>query len=228
MKRLQFSGYDQVFRHDVMKTALKRYDDSKQATARGEKPKHRNTKKQKVGREAVMFVQATKNEELKKEVQRCEDKHKVNIRIQEKVDNSIRRELQRSNLFKDKDYIRESCLVCEQGSGIDCRARGCVYEMQCENCRRKYHGQIRNSIEERTEVHYSKRQDTSSPLYRHSQLFHNGEQFPVSIKILKKCFGDATERKITEAVLIDKLSATETMNGKNEWTYVKLNKLSTI
>ena len=45
---------------------------------------------------------------------------------------------------------------------------------------------------------------------------------------MKKCFGDATERKITEAVLIDKLSATETMNGKNEWTYVKLSKVSTI
>ena len=91
-------------------------------------------------------------------------------------------------------------------------------------------GYIYNSIEERTEEHFAdwKRQETSSPLYRHSQLFHNGEQFPVSIKILKKCFGDATERKITEAVLIDKLSATETMNGKNEWTYVKLNKVSTI
>ena len=31
---------------------------------------------------------------------------------------------------------------------------------------------------------------------------------------------------ISEAVLIDELSAEETMNAKNEWTYVKLNKLS--
>ena len=50
--------------------------------------------------------------------------------------------------------------------------------------------------------------------------------FPVSIKVLKKCYGDPTGRRIAEAVLIDKLSSDETMNGKNEWTYIKLNKLS--
>ena len=101
--------------------------------------------------------------------------------------------------------------------------------MQCESCRRKYRGQTGNSIGERTEQHFDDwdSQDTSSPLHRHSQLFHNGEHFPVSIKILKRCFGDATGRKITEAVLIDKLSSKETMNGKNEWTYIKLNKIST-
>ena len=151
------------------------------------------------------------------------------IKVQEKVDDSVRRELQRSNPFKAKECGRESCLVCERGSGIDCRTRGCIYEMQCESCRRKYRGQTGNSIKERTEQHFDDWEDeeTSSPLHRHSQLFQNGEQFPVSIKILKRCFGDATERKITEAVLIDKLSTEETMNGENEWTYVKLNKVST-
>ena len=48
----------------------------------------------------------------------------------------------------------------------------------------------------------------------------------MSVQILKNCFGDPTTRKITEAVLIDELSKTETMNGKNEWSYVKLNKVS--
>ena len=45
------------------------------------------------------------------------------------------------------------------------------------------------------------------------------------MKILKKCFSDPTGRKITEAVFIDELTTTETMNGKKEWSYVKLNKL---
>ena len=42
--------------------------------------------------------------------------------------------------------------------------------------------------------------------------------FPVSIKVLKKCYGDPTGRRIAEAVLIDKLSSDQTMNGKDEWT----------
>ena len=58
-------------------------------------------------------------------------------------------------------------------------------------------------------------------------MFHGRKTFPISVKVLERCFGDATRRKITEAVLIDELSNDQTMNGKTEWRYVKLNKLST-
>ena len=71
-----------------------------------------------------------------------------------------------------------------------------------------------------------RRKDSKCPLYRHSQLHHNGERFRVGVKILRNCFGDPTTRRIAEAVLIDELSAEEAMNAKNEWTYVKLNKLT--
>ena len=120
-------------------------------------------------------------------------------------------------------------MVCKNSVGVNCRVRGYVYDLVCEDCQRKYRGQTGNSIGERTNEHFSdwQRGNDKSPLHRHAQLFHNGERFPVSVKILKKCFGDPTGRKITEAVLIDQLSNDETMNGKNEWTYVKLNKLST-
>ena len=166
---------------------------------------------------------------LKKEIQRCALKNKINMRVREKVDSSLKRELQRSNPFRENKCGRRSCIICEKEIGIDCRTRGCVYEMECEECRRKYRGQTGNSIGERTKEHFDdwKRRESSSPLHRHSELFHEGQSFPVSIKILKRCFGNATERKITEAVLIDELSGNQTMNGKSEWTYVKLNKLST-
>ena len=65
------------------------------------------------------------------------------------------------------------------------------------------------------------------PVLQHNEVPPPGKTFPVSVKVLERCFGDATRRKITEAVLIDELSTNETMNGKAEWTYVKLNKLST-
>ena len=51
-------------------------------------------------------------------------------------------------------------------------------------------------------------------------------EFKVGVKILKSCFGNSETRRITEAVLIDELTAEETMNAKNEWTYIKLNKIT--
>ena len=67
---------------------------------------------------------------------------------------------------------------------------------------------------------------TTNARYTDTQLYHKGERFRVGVKILRNYFGDPTTRRISEAVLIDELSAEETMNAKSEWTYVKLNKLS--
>ena len=102
--------------------------------------------------------------------------------------------------------------------------------LKCQECYRKYRGQTGQSIQTRTNEHFEdwKRGEDKRPLHRHSQLFHNGKRFPLSIKILKKYYGDPTGRKIAEAVLIDELSSNLTMNGKSEWTYVKLNKVSTL
>ena len=92
----------------------------------------------------------------------------------------------------------------------------------------RYRGQTGVSADERIDQHFDdwKRGLDTCPLYRHSQLYHQGKRFPVGVKILKNCFGDPTTRRISEAVLIDELSANETMNGKNEWTYIKLNKIA--
>jgi uncharacterized protein YktA (UPF0223 family) len=229
MKRLQFSGYDQSFRYDVMKTALKRQKTIMES--KSDEPQQKNKNKwfqKKSNADAVMFVQSTKNEQLKNEIQRCADRNKINLKVIEKVDNNMRKELQRSNPFKSERCGRPTCKICELESGVDCRARGCIYEMQCEECSRRYRGQTGVSADERIDKHFEdwKRRVEACPLYRHSQLYHEGKSFPVRVKILKNCFGDPTTRRITEAVLIDELSSEETMNGKNEWTYIKLNKIS--
>ena len=67
MKRLQFSGYDKRFRYSIAKSALKRYDESKS------KPKdivQQKSKKRKwhQNTDTVLFVQATKDGELMKEI----------------------------------------------------------------------------------------------------------------------------------------------------------------
>ena len=234
MKRLQFSGYNHDFRHEVMKKALKRHDD--RLLDRTNEDESTTPRRKRSGRkwfgtsDAVMFVPATENEQLKKEIQKCASKNKVGIKVVEKVDHKIRNELQRSNPFKTPTCGNKDCILCKIGSGIDCRTRGCVYELKCEECSRKYRGQTGVSTGTRTNRHFDdwRRKEEKCPLFRHSQLYHNGNSFPVSVKILRKCYGDPTGRKITEAVLIDELTTEETMNGKKEWSYVKLNKVSMI
>ena len=208
MKRLQFSGYNQSFRHEVMKKALKRHDDRLLNRTNEDRlttqERKRSRRKWFGTSDAVMFVPATENEQLKKEIQRCAMKNKVEVKVVEKVNHKIRNELQKSNPFKTPNCGSKDCILCKIGSGIDCRTRGCVYELKCEECLRRYRGQTGVSTGTRTNKHFDdwKRKEEKCPLFRHSQLYHNGETFPVSVKILRKCYGDPTGRKITEAVLM--------------------------
>ena len=233
-KRLQFSGYDQDFRYEVVRKALNKYDQTKLPTTKNHENHIQKTKKitswyrRDDETDAVMFVQATKDGSLKNEIQRCASKNKLKLKVIEKVDSNLRKELQKSNPFKQETCGRKKCMICQHETGVNCRARGCVYEIQCSECERKYRGQTGNSAHERINQHYEDwtRKLDSSPLHRHAQSHHKGNKFPIRVKILKNCYGDPTTRKITEAVLIDGLSSNETMNEKNEWTFVKLNKLS--
>ena len=131
--------------------------------------------------------------------------------------------LQRSNPYGVRDCQRDKCLICCQGCGTDCRTRGCVYEYTCEECRRK----SSRSVYERNKKQLKQWEegDDECPLQRHSNLYHNGGHFVAEVKVLAKCYGKPSRRLITEAVLIDELPNTMTMNGKSEWSYVKLAKV---
>ena len=64
-----------------------------------------------------------------------------------------------------------------------------------------------------------------SPLWRQTQLFHQGLGFDMEVKVIDKSFGKLSRRMIKEAVMTKRLKEDETMNIKHEWTYVKLNKV---
>ena len=80
MKRLQMSGYDQKFRYDVTKAALKKHK-SAITNNQGQKTPKKSSKykwyRKNKDIDAVMFVQATKDGQLKKELQRCADRNKM-------------------------------------------------------------------------------------------------------------------------------------------------------
>ena len=69
------------------------------------------------------------------------------------------------------------------------------------------------------------KKDEESPLWKHAELYHGGNDFEIDIDIMKKCFGKPSRRRISEAVLINELPNEKTMNNKAEWSYIKLSKV---
>ena len=177
--------------------------------------------------ESVMFVEATPDSELMKRIQGVVKKLNMRIKVLERAGATVKGLLQRSNPFGVRDCGRDNCLICCQGCGTNCRTRGCVYEYNCEDCSRKYRGQTGRSVYERTKEHMESwvKSDDECPLQRHANLFHGGGHFVAELKVLSECYGKPSRRLITESVLIDELPETMTMNGKNEWSYVKLAKV---
>ena len=240
VKRMQFSGYDITMRANVIHKILRKWDEklvkyrqtNKMYKSRKEQYDERraikDTKKtnwyDKQRYDGVLFVDVTENSELKREVQRACKRNKMKVKVVEKMRGTVKEELQRSNPFKNRTCGRNNCVLCRLGIDIDCRTRGCVYQIKCKECSRKYRGQTGRSICCRTNEHFKDFEDKKEKtvLFEHSKLYHGGQNFDVEITILSRCFGEPTTRMITEAVLINELSDTETMNSKTEWNYVKL------
>ena len=174
-----------------------------------------------------MFVQPTKDGELKRKVQEVARRNGVKVKVVEKAGLTMKKVLQRSDPYSKKDCGRSDCPVCRYGLVGVYRSRGCGYQLKCKADNRKYKGQTGRSVYERVkeEVRDWEKEDEKSPLWRHSQLFHQGQGFELEVKVVDKSFGKPSRRLITEAVEIEKLKEDETMNSKQKWTYVKLNKV---
>ena len=232
MRRMQYTGHSEEMRFRVVSSALQRYDDKvsnggllsrRQESQRG--PDKQDWYKKNGKYDSVMFVEATPGSELRKEVERIVRRHRVKIKVVERVGTTVKRTLQKSDPFSQRGCGRDQCVVCESGCDVDCRTRGVVYELWCKECMRKYRGQTGRSTHERTKEQVSSGGSDDKPLKRHRELYHGGDDVEVGCKILARCFGKPSRRMISEAVYIDELKDSETMNSKREWSYTKLNKV---
>ena len=239
MRRLQWSGYSEKVRYELLIQALRKYDDRieqyrETGTMYGGSEEARKKSAdwyKKDGKyESVIFVEATHGSELKVKVQRLVKKHKLKILVVERAGATTRAVLQKSDPFAHLSCGRDNCVPCGKGSISDCRSRGGVYEMVCseEGCGRKYRGTTGRSDHERIgeQVRDWDRGVENCPLLKHSRLFHGGQRFDFEVSILKRCYGRPSRRMITEAVLINELTEGETMNSKHEWSFVELDKVS--
>ena len=174
-----------------------------------------------------MFVQPTQGSMLKKKVQKIARRNRLKIKVVEKAGSTVKGVLQRSNPHVKQRCGRGDCPVCEHGEVGECRTRGCMYQIRCKGDSRKYRGQTGRSMYERTkeEMRNWRNHEDCSPLWSHSLLYHEGEDFEVDIEVMSKDYGKPSRRLITESILIENVSAAETMNSKKEWTYTNLNKV---
>ena len=156
VRRMQYSGYDENMRFRVVTDALGKYDkmvrEGSVLSARHEvktKAQKRDWYKADGKYDSVIFVDATPGSQLKKEVEKIVRRHRVRIRVVERVGTTLKRVLQKSYPFQRTECRRDDCVVCADGCKVDCRMRGVVYELQCKECRRKYRGQTCRDVYER-------------------------------------------------------------------------------
>ena len=174
---MQFSGYPKEIRYRVVKKAMERYEEDKKKTdeegvrfkpskeTKIEKWKRKRTKRSEWSRrrgryETVMFVEATENAELKNRIEIAAKRNKLKIKVQERSGVKLKRLLQRSDPFSEKKCKRDTCIICKNDLGVNCRTRGCVYQLVCKDCnkqsnkKKKYRGQTGRSMHERTNEHF--------------------------------------------------------------------------
>ena len=230
MNRMQFSGYPQSYRHEVMSRAFKKREaDSDRRQPRRQKDKRKWYNEEKY--DGVMFVEVTLNGELKRRVEKACKRNGAKIKVVEKISSTVKKELQRSNPFGQQHCGRKDCVTCNLGLSMNCRKRGPVYEMYCMNCEeaverpeKKYRGQTGRTVYHRMKEHFSdwENGNEKSVLQKHSLECHEGGMFEVGIKLLASCYGKPTTRLITEAIHIEELPEENTLNEKSEWNYVRL------
>jgi hypothetical protein len=231
VNRMQFSGYPQAYRHEVIARAFRRHRNRNGGDGARRRRTDKRTWYDKNRYDGVMFVDTTPNGELKKRVEQVCRKNRVKIKVVEKITGTVKKELQRSNPFGHQHCKRNDCVTCNLNLSINCRKRGPVYEMYCMDCKvavgkteKSYMGQTGRTTYHRMKEHFSKweRRAEDSVLHKHSVQCHEEERFEVGIKLIASCYGKPTTRLITEAIHIEDIPEENSMNEKTEWNYVRL------
>ena len=235
VKRMQFSDYPQEYRYEVLSRAFKIDRASRRRV--GTRSCKRNRKKDWYdGKryDGCLFVDVTMNSELKRRVQEACKRNKLRVKVVEKMDRTVKNMLQQSNPFGWNHCGRMDCPTCNRGIQINCRTRGCTYEIGCLDCElvlsKQYRGQTGRSTYERMKEHFSKWESKAddSILHKHAMEHHSGEVFEVDVKLLTRAFGKPSTRMIAEAVEIEELPDENSLNSKSEWTFVKLPRVDVI
>ena len=250
-KRMQFSGYGEEFREQVVTSALKAYNEMIEKDRQGIEPLYRPRDWRSVERaeekrvkknewfrgkegknETVVFVPATPGSELKKRYQKTIEKAKVKVAVVEVPGTSVKRKVQRSDPFRSRECgDKEMCMVCgSEGKGGNCRSTGVTYEVRCKKCGKRYIGETARNAFTRGREHWKGivKKSKDSVFHVHGVEEHGGrvQVKDYEMKVTGVYGGDATKRQVAEAVTIQHAQGEGLLNRQDEWRQVKLPRIN--
>ena len=105
------------------------------------------------------------------------------VKVIERVGNTLKSQLVRSNPWGNSNCPRPECLPCTNGpKNFDCKRRSVVYMTTCKLCQSEnkkvsYIGETSNSMSERMSQHLEDALDVAkdSHMRRHLEDTHGGE-----------------------------------------------------
>lgn len=257
MMRLQFSGYSEKFRVQVIRSAMTAYKKILSEVTNGKRPMYRRkqwkqnirTKEKRERKEnwykqkkttkenvfkSVLFVQPTRGSALKKKYEAVIRKSSCNVKVVERAGTSVKKQLQKSYPFKKKK-CHDGCFVCLSNGEGNCRRSNVNYEIKCirEGCSFVYKGETARNAYCRGEEHLKgiENEKHDSVLYQHIVECHqsNFNEPPCHLYKMNvtNCHNTTLDRLVTEAVKIDKSTA-PTLNRKTAFRANSVLKLRTI
>ena len=245
LKKMQYSGYTQPFRFNVVKSALDAMKIIKDKEALGIRPvnrpkewkwKERQEEKQrkkrtwykKDGFDSVLFIPSTPGGKLKSMYQREISKSGIRIKVVEKTGMTLKGQLQVSNPFKPMQCNRMDCFICTSGGKGNCDTEGVTYRINClGECNEKniYRGESADNGYTRGKKHaedLNAHSTNNSPLWRHCREIHSGEMQEFQMDITGTFRNDPMLRQITEAVQINNEDQRRLMNTRAEWNMTRV------
>ena len=245
MKKMQYSGYSQSFRFNVVNSAMKAMETIREKERLGIRPMNRPKEWKRAEREkekeekkrqwyksggfdSVLFIPSTPEGKLKTMYQREINKSGFRIKVVEKTGTTLKDELQTSNPFRTRRCGREECFVCSSEGTGNCNSEGITYEIKCMGgCERNdiYKGESAGSAYTRGKEHkrtLNARNITNSPLWRHCRSVHDGVVQEFQMNVTGTFRNDAMLRQITEAVQIDNVEPGRLLNTRAEWNMTRV------
>ena len=245
MMKIQYSGYNQMFRYHVMNGAIKAYERLRlmeelemrplNRPKNWEKERRREEKRNKQrnwykdgGFDSVLFVSMTPNSELRKEYEKEIRKSGLRIKVVERTGRTLKNQLQSSDPFREGRCGRLDCFVCSTDGKGNCETENITYSIKCEGggCTKgTYKGETASNAYTRGKQHitnYNARNKEQSPMWRHCLEKHRGQQQQFTMSMTKSFKYDSMMRQITEAVQINNTPAEELMNTRAEWNMTRV------
>ena len=254
MSSLRISGYDHVYRLNLLKGILNRHDEIMDLVLKGERILYRNrgeieaTKLGKLGNypntwflrgtDTVIFkVQATPGGHLasrvKNELKNMKCPDKGTVKVVEMGGMPITSGLTKGDPFSAKICpFSDKCDVKEAQNCLTSRA---VYKYKCLTCEQNgkqtlYIGTSGRPLHSRSKEHRdaTKRGDKTNPISKHQILEHPGTPPHLEAEILKGSVKFNTDRYIFESLKIEEFQGdhnVKILNNKSEWGHTSLKRV---